>query len=47
MYRFGILSPVFLAACPPAESGGAHLWSARAGGLSLQLRHSQSEKART
>lgn len=41
------LPRVFLAACPPAESGGAHLCSARAGGLSLHLQQSQSEKSRT
>lgn len=36
---------VFLAACPPAERGGGHLWRAGVGGLSLHLKHSQAEKS--
>lgn len=38
---------VFLAACPPAEHGGAPLWTAGVGGLSPHLQHSGSEKSLT
>lgn len=47
MYPFGILSPCVLAACPPAERGGVHLWSAGARGLSLHLQHERSEESLT
>lgn len=38
---------VFLAACPPAERGGVHLWSAGARGLSRHLQHARSEESPT
>lgn len=39
-YPSGILSLVFLAACPPAERGGAHLWSAEPRAYLMQSRES-------